>query len=249
MEWVDTALVLQVARFREADLRVRLLTPQKGIATAFAFGGGRSRRRFTGCLDSFNLILVRMAFSRTGVFLNVQEASLLEGPDRLRHDWRRQGAAVNCLRFVEALGVPPDGSAGTFAVTRGLLGLLENADAVSGIVPVLFRFRLASEQGYAPVLSACARCGRPLEQFDAAHVFLTEGMAFCPACRLPAGQAFLLDRGALGVLRNVQANPPDRWADSSLSSESGRQAAGFIDAFVRYHLNLEWSRGRFRKTR
>jgi DNA repair protein RecO (recombination protein O) len=249
MEWTDTSLVLRVTRFREADLRVRLLTLRQGMVTAFAFGGGKSRRRFTGCLDSFNLILARVGASRNGIFLNLLEATLLEGPDRLRRDWRRQGAAVNCLRFVEALGVPPDGSAGTFALTRDVLELLENADAVSGIVPVLFRFRLASEQGYAPVLSSCARCGSPLDIFDAAHVLPAEGLAFCPACRPASGQTFLLNRDALDVLRNVQERSPAQWADPSAPPEGGRQAARLVDAFVRYHLNLEWSRGRFQKAR
>jgi DNA repair protein RecO (recombination protein O) len=247
MEWTDTALVLHAARFREADLRVRLLTPQQGIVTAFAFGGCKSRRRFTGCLDSFNLILVRAGVARNGVFLNLLEATLLEGPNRLRRDWRRQGAAVNCIRFVEALGVPPGGSAGAFTLTRDLLALLENADAVYGIVPELFRFRLASDQGYAPVLSACARCGSSLDRFDAVHMLLAEGLAFCPSCRPTAGPAFLLNRDALDVLRKVQAYSPDLWTNPSFPPESGRQAARLIDAFVRYHLNLEWSRGRFRK--
>ena len=111
MEWTDTALVLHVGRFREADLWVRLLAPGQGLVTAFAFGGSKSRRRFTGCLDVFNLIRTRASFSRNGLFLNLQEATLLEGPERLRADWRRQGIAANCIRFVEALGVPPDGAA------------------------------------------------------------------------------------------------------------------------------------------
>ena len=106
MEWTDTALVLHVGRFREADLWVRLLALEQGLVTAFAVGGSRSRRRFTGCLDVFNVIRARVTASRDGQFLNMQESTLLEGPERLRRDWRRQGMAANCVRFMEALGVP-----------------------------------------------------------------------------------------------------------------------------------------------
>ena len=54
MQWTDDALVLRIGKFREADMWVRFLARDKGLVTAFAFGGSRSRRRFTGCLDAFN---------------------------------------------------------------------------------------------------------------------------------------------------------------------------------------------------
>ena len=86
MQWTDDALVLRIGKFREADLWVRILAREKGLVTAFAFGGSRSRRRFTGCLDVFNRIRVSAAYSRDGRFLNLQEATLLAGPERLRRE-------------------------------------------------------------------------------------------------------------------------------------------------------------------
>ena len=138
MEWTDTALVLHVGRFREADLWVRLLALEQGLVTAFAFGGSRSRRRFTGCLDVFNVIRARVTASRDGQFLNMQESTLLEGPERLRRDWRRQGMAANCVRFMEALGVPPDASPFSFSLLRELLGLLENEERPPELAPLFF---------------------------------------------------------------------------------------------------------------
>ena len=139
MEWTDTALVLHVGRFREADLWVRLLALEQGLVTAFAFGGSRSRRRFTGCLDVFNVIRARVTASRDGQFLNMQESTLLEGPERLRRDWRRQGMAANCVRFMEALGVPPDASPFSFSLLRELLGLLENEERPPELAPLCWQ--------------------------------------------------------------------------------------------------------------
>lgn len=249
MEWTDDALVLHVGRFREADLWVRLLAHDQGLVTAFAFGGSKSRRRFTGCLDAFNLIRARASTSRNGVFLNMQEATLLDGPTRLRADWRRQGVAANCVRFLEALGVPPDGAADSFALTRGLLSLLENAENVPGIAPLLYRFRLASDQGYAPDLTVCSRCGSPLEARERVFFLVAEGVACCPECGPQGGMSLAVGREALDVLRKVQEYSPDLWGDFALSPEDGRQAGRLIDAFVRYHLGLEWVNGRFRGNR
>ena len=160
MEWSDTALVLGVGRFREADRWVRLLTRRHGIVSAFAFGGSRSRKRFCGCLDLFNELQISTRATRNGMYLSLLEGNLIRGPRRLRTDWNRLGMFMNCVRFVEALGVPPDGAASAFLLLKDTLKLLEEAEGVQDILPVLFRLRLASQQGYAPALDACAVCGK-----------------------------------------------------------------------------------------
>ncbi|MCQ2444222.1 MAG: recombination protein O N-terminal domain-containing protein [Mailhella sp.] len=137
MQWTDEAIVLRIGRFREADLWVRLLSKGRGLFTAFAFGGSRSRRRFTGCLDSFNRISVSISPSRDGRFLNMEEATLLSGPDRLRRDWRRQGIAANCVSFTEAMGVPPDDAEGCHTLLRSMLDLLEDGCEPCVAAPVM----------------------------------------------------------------------------------------------------------------
>lgn len=42
MEYSDKALILAVKRFREIDAWVRLLSPTRGVYTAFAFGGSKA---------------------------------------------------------------------------------------------------------------------------------------------------------------------------------------------------------------
>ena len=180
MEWSDTALVLGVGRFREADLWVRLLTRRHGIVSAFAFGGSRSRKRFCGCLDLFNELQVSTRTTRNGMYLSLLEGNLIRGPRRLRTDWNRLGMFMNCVRFVEALGVPPDGATGAFLLLKDTLELLEEAESVQDILPVLFRLRLASQQGYAPALDVCASCGR--KEFDQAGFLVSEGTVVCPDC-------------------------------------------------------------------
>ena len=180
MEWSDSALVLGVGRFREADLWVRLLTRRHGIVTAFAFGGSRSRKRFCGCLDLFNELQISTKTTRNGMYLSLQEGILVRGPQRLRSDWNRVGMLMNCIRFVEALGVSPDTSGEAFALVKETLALLEEAERVQDLLPVLFRLRLASQQGYAPALRACARCGKTL--FDPAGFSVAEGTVLCPDC-------------------------------------------------------------------
>lgn len=246
MQWTDEALVLRIGRFRETDLWVRILSRERGLVTAFAFGGSRSRRRFTGCLDVFNTLSVSVAASRDGRFLNMREATLLEGPDRLRRDWQRQGMAANCVRFLEAMGVPPDSSRSCWELMRGLLQLLDKEENLPAVLPVLFRFRLASELGYVPELSCCARCGRALDQLQQVQFLVGEGAACCPSCRRYGDMSLTLGQEALDVLSKVKEYSPLAWSTLLPSPDAARQAARLIDAFVRYHLGLEWINGRFK---
>ena len=247
MQWTDEAIVLRLGKFKETDLWVRFLSRERGMVTAFAFGGSKSRRRFTGCLDVFNVISVSVASSRDGRFLNMKEATLLQGPERLRRDWQRQGMAANCVRFLEAMDVPPDNAHAAFELMRGTMHLLEQgSSALMALTPMLFRFRLAADQGYVPDLASCARCGRPLGELPQVHFVVGEGAPCCPDCRRYGDMSLALGQEALDVLAKVKEYSPEAWDSLCPSPESARQAVRLIDAFVRYHLGLEWINGRFK---
>ena len=255
MEWSDTALVLGVGRFRESDLWLRMLTRRHGIVSAFAFGGSRSRKRFCGCLDLFNELQISTKTTRNGMYLSLQEGNLIRGPRRLRTDWNRLGMFMNCVRFVEALGVPQDGAAGVFLLLKDTLELLEQSENVQDILPILFRLRLASQQGYAPALTACVSCGK--KDFDHAGFLVSEGTIVCPDCVSGRGNIVEISGKSLDVFRQVQEVSPLHWhfLTSGSSEETGevllpaerRECARAVDGFVQYHLGLTWDRGRFRR--
>ena len=211
MEFSEQVLIVRTGRFREADLWVRFLSPTRGLLTAFAFGGCRSRKRFCGCLDLFNRALLRVKSTRGGQYLSIQEGTLLRGPDRLRRDWPRFGAAVNCLKFLEALGCGPEGAAATHRLVEDMLELMEGDGPVPDMLPVLFRLRLAAEQGYAPRIDACATCGADLTHVTGAAFLVQEGAAQCDACAPLPGPRVRVEREALDVLRFVQENSPLLW--------------------------------------
>ena len=62
----------------------------------------------------------------------------------------------------------------------------------------------------------------------------------------PPKHIVALEQEALDVLGKVKEYSPESWGRLRPSPEGARQAARLIDAFVRYHLGLEWGNGRFR---
>ena len=255
MEWTDTALVLSLGRFREIDVWLRLLTRRHGILHAFAFGGSRSRKRFPGCLDMLNLLRIRVDTGRTGQFPTLCEASLLWGPRSLRTGGSRLGMAVNCVRFLEALGLPQDDAGEALTLTHALLALLEGETPVPETLPLLFRLRLASAQGYVPAFDRCSACGAPLGFSEHDHAgedafwSVAEGAVRCLHCAAGKGQRSQgrLSPAMLRALSTVQGSPPDCWGHDGLTAHERQDCARYIDEFVQYHLGLVWDRGRFGK--
>ncbi len=247
MEFSARVIILRVGRFREADLWVRVLSPERGVFSAFAFGGSRSRKRFSGCLDLFNDVLFKLRVSRQGEYTDLLEGVLINAPRRLRHDWQRTGMAVNCARFIEAFGAAPDGALATHTLFSGVLRALEQEEAPSGFLPVFFRARLLAEQGYGLDHESCAVCGANLQSCGSALFALHEGFFLCPDCarRNPSGPCLGLQKPALEVLGRVLSSDPEDWGAAKLDPEGARQCARALDAFARRHSGLVFESGRF----
>jgi DNA repair protein RecO (recombination protein O) len=274
MEFSERVLVLQVGRFREADLWVRFLSPTRGLLSAFAFGGSRSRRRFVGCLDSFNEISVRVSSSRRGAYLALEEGVLIKGLTRLRSDWSRFGLAVNCMRFLQSFGVAPDGAAQAHALMSGMLRLLEEEECLPQFLPLYFRARLAFDHGYSLSGALCGKCRDALVpscsgDYDApepwrgnadgdcspaassgrgAFFLPGEGLVLCPDCAgAVTGQRFFLGPEALRCLESIRTLPVEQWGRLCPPAASSRQLARMVDGFIQYHIGIAWENGRFVK--
>lgn len=250
MEFTDTVLILRVGRFRETDLWVRFLSPQRGLMSAFAFGGSRSRRRFSGCLDLFNEVFFSIKTTRNGVYNALQEGVLVRAPRKLRGDWRRLGVAANCAKFVEAFGIAPDGAQKAHAALCQTLALLEEEGEVPTVFPLFFRAKIAFEQGYALDPARCSRCAAALADSLRAGFSVREGGFFCESCmaRERAGIFLFVGHETLDALAHVQDYSPLHWrgeAMKPLSSQGQRECAQVVDAFIEHHVGVRWHENRF----
>ncbi len=245
----DLALILSLGQFREYDTWVRLLTRNSGIQTAFAFGASKSRRRFAGCLDIFNIVSASIEKSRKRDFLQLKETSLIESLN-LRSDWKIQGIAINCLRFIEALGIAPETSEESFDFITDFFKHLPKYQTFHGqanLLPPLFRFKLACIQGYAPILNSCAHC--KTEDLSSKIIFsVQEGGILCQKCRdktFASALQIQITKETLNFMLDVQNLLPHLWLEEEVPVQIAHQYGQVIDAFTQYHLGLEWHKNRF----
>lgn len=258
MEFTEKALVLRVGRFRENDVWVKLFCVGRGVITAFAFGGSRSRRRFSGCLDQLVLASFRVETSRRGAYNVLQEGALLHGFPGLRGDTRKLGLVAHCLKFVEAVQLGPDGARSVFDLLLETLSTLETGVVGAEMLPLLFKAKLTFEQGLAPDLALCVRCGRPAWDHEGADHNDTErdagrrlafsverGGLVCGLC--DDAQAEPLCAGSVRVLEWIGQSRPADWPKLSLEPEMRRELGRLVDRFVAWHLGLRWENGTYRK--
>lgn len=249
-EWSDEAVILRLGQFHEADLWLKILSRKRGLETVFAFGGAKSVRRFCGCLDVFNTVDCRVSGSRNDRYWNLEEAALLAAPRELRKHWRRIGAAVNCLRFMEALEPSPESALESFTLLQEMREFFEDSAEPSALAPFFFRLRAASLNGFSPALSFCGKCGSA--KLEEATFVPGDGQLVCAKClgqlnRASRMGAVALSGTALEVLRRVQTSAPENWETGQLLPEERKSCIRAIDEFTEFHIGLQWSNGGFRR--
>ncbi|MDQ7832452.1 MAG: recombination protein O N-terminal domain-containing protein [Desulfovibrionaceae bacterium] len=246
MEFSEKALVLRVGRFREIDAWVRLFSPSRGVYTAFAFGGCRSRRRFCGCLDVFNHVHFKVRSGRT--YHTLLEGQLVNGHATLRTTPGRLGMAVNCLKFCEAVEVAPPGARAAHDLLLATLAALSGESEPPRLFPLYFRARVSCDQGFFPSLAACHHCGAACVDLPGAVFHVEEGRFLCPACHLPGRGTFVrLGRETVALLEAVRHTGPEAWAGCDPSPTAAGEFSRLLDRFVAYHLGLSWEHGTFVK--
>lgn len=266
MEFTERALVLRAGRFRENDVWVKLFCAGRGLLTAFAFGGCRSRRRFCGCLDALVLADFRVEVSRRGGYNVLQEGVLRNAFPGLRGDTRKLGLVANCVKFVEAVQLDASGARPVFDLLLETLATLEGGMAGAEMLPLLFKAKLTFEQGLRPDLSLCVRCGRPIAGHDRADHGFEPGGAFdaaggdasprlafsvergglvCDACGDPAAEP--LCAGTARALEWIGQSRPADWPRLRLEPFMRRELGRVVDRFVAWHLGLRWENGTYRK--
>ncbi len=246
----DRAIILKVGKFREYDAWVRILTRQSGICTVFAFGASKSKRRFAGCLDTLNIIHASYEKGRKRDFLQLQEATL-DSSFALRKDWRLLGIATNCLRFIEAIDIAIETSEASYDFIKDffdVLSLYQEEGKNPTVLLSLFRFKLASIQGYAPQIHYCVRCNSGIVGHR--HIFsVQEGGVLCTECEnnsfASASMHINISQECLELLRLVQTEDINAWINNEMTYKVINEYGKIIDAFVQYHLGLEWQRNRF----
>jgi DNA repair protein RecO (recombination protein O) len=244
MEFSEQVMVLRVGTFREADCWVRFFSPTRGLLTGFAFGGRRSRKRFSGCLNPLSLVHFRVSRNRRDYHC-LEEGSLINAFSHLKRDLNKLGMAGNCVRFFESLSFAPDGLKPAHELLLEMLEALDRNTSDSTFLPILFRAKMTFTQGYQPDFFSCRTCGSSLETYRRAAFSVQEGGLYCPRCSSGAGHKISTSRETLEFLNRLNQTGPKEWSHWMPALRVREECVRLVDAFVQCHLGLICEGNRF----
>jgi DNA repair protein RecO (recombination protein O) len=226
------AVVLRSIRYGEADRILHLYSAQRGRIGAIAKGARKPRSRFGGRLEPFFRLDMLLHEGRSEL-LTVTGVSTVDGYPRLRASGAALDAAARACDAVLRLLDSAEPNPPAYNLLCRYLALLDDpaSSGASLETALSFRVKLALAAGFAPELTACARCG------EADHLVGFSGAAGGVVCAACEAGSFPLSEEAHGFMVAAIAAP---LAEAPAAGEGGlRQVERAVGETLEHHAHVQ----------
>jgi DNA repair protein RecO (recombination protein O) len=236
MLYRDRGVVLRTHRLGEADRIVVLLTEGRGKVRAVAKGVRKTKSRFGARLEPMTHVALQLYEGRE--LDTVTQVETVETFRAVREDLDRVSRAGGLLEVVDQVAQEGEPNPALYRMLLGALRALAESD--SPLLVAGFYWKLLSQEGFHPLLDACAVCGSdgPLVAFE-----LSEGGALCRTCRrgvAVSAEGLQLVRDILGggLARALQEPPSEVTAE--VDDLATRAMEAHLERRLRTSANASW---------
>jgi DNA repair protein RecO (recombination protein O) len=230
-------LVLRTFDQGESDRLVHLYTEALGRVSVIAKGARRSRRRFPGLLELFNLLDARIVEPPRAQLARLEGASLARAFEGLSADLGRYAIACQLLELLDRLTGEREPNPQLFQFAVGVLGVLDG-ERPDPLLALLVLTKTLARLGYRPELVHCASCGVALEEAEGSPAFVPRhGGAVCEGCSEPHEPP--VPGSLLRALEAGLRRPLRERAELGLGAGALRTARTLMDRFFQFHVGLE----------
>lgn len=225
------AIVLRRRPLGEADKQLTLFTRERGKLAAVARGARKPTSKLAGATET--CVQARFQLAQGKTFWIVTQAVLIRARARLHRQLLHAVAALYACELIDSLleeGVPDED---LFHLLSHTLDELENSPDLFWTL-CLFENAVMNQQGYAPVLHQCARCGT---QPQGAHVLFhpEAGGILCEQCAKSFNTGQRLSQQAWQTWQRIQTGEPLAPPTPSVA----QQIQMTVHHHLRYHLERE----------
>ncbi|MFQ5698303.1 MAG: DNA repair protein RecO [Myxococcota bacterium] len=243
----SAALVLRTFDHGESDRLVHLYTEALGRVSAIAKGARRSRRRFPGTLEIFNVLEVRLVDPPRASLMRLEAASFGRAFEGLGRDLGRYAIACQLLEMLDRFTGEGEASPALYRFAIGALGVLES-EQPDRLLALLVVAKTLARVGLRPELLVCTGCGAELSSVGEGTAFFAprHGGGRCPECAEPGEVrvgARILRALEIGIRRPLR----EREA-LGLEGTEVEEIEHLIDRFFRFHVGAELRTAPFLRT-
>ncbi len=228
------ALVVRSYRLGETSLIVSLFTREFGLLRCVAKGARGPKSRFGASLEPgvrVNAVVYRkltrdlQLLSKTDIVEALP--ALWENPDRF-------GAATQVLEFLERAAYGESGDPELMDLATATLRAMSTAPpACLELIVRGFEIQACERLGYAPQLTACLECRKPLDQGGLFHP--VRGGLLCESCGGGQG-SFRLSERARRTMVAMSAQPIETLGGWIAERYPGAEVAKAVERFLMAHL-------------
>lgn len=210
-------VILRSVDYKEADRILTVLTEEQGLMTVKARGCRRKNSPLAAPTQLF--VCSQMTLFEYRDYYTLQEAAIVDQFLGLRGDMEKLSLASYFAEVAQTVAVEGEGCGELMGLVLNSFYGLDKLDKPLELIRSAFELRAMVLSGYAPLLDACAVCGRPEPEEPALH--LREGVLCCKACRAGAGpgRTAELTAGMLAAARHIAYGPPKRLFSFTLPAE------------------------------
>jgi DNA repair protein RecO (recombination protein O) len=218
--------VVRERRINESDRLLNILTPDRGLITAFADGALRLKNKnsaATGllCYSKFTLYHGKDTYK-------VNEASAVNVFFRLREDIVKLTLAQYFCELSKNLAPEEENADEYLRLTLNALHLLAEEKRSPLLIKAAVELRMLILAGYMPELGACRECGGHQDDF----LFDFDGGILCRNCFAGQKNAVPLSKGVLAALRHIVSSGFERMFSFSLPQNTLEELCRVVERFL-----------------
>ena len=162
------AIVIRRADYSDYDRMITLFSPEMGRVDAIARGCRRPKSPLVNAVEPFTSGEFQLYAHRER--LSLEQCQISESFLDLRADYDRLVHGVYWLKLLDAALQPDVPLPQLFLITLRALAYLSYGELPPELVTMAFEMHFMAQNGIAPRMDVCMRCGRPVDgdaRFDA----------------------------------------------------------------------------------
>lgn len=230
MHMETPALVLRTVDYKETDRILTVLTAQNGLMTVKAQGCRRKNSPLAA--PSQLLVYSQMTLFEYRDYYTLKEAMITDQFLGVRQDLDKLALGSYFAEVAQSVAVEGEANPELLSLVLNSLYALDKLAKPLELVRAAFDLRCMAIAGYAPLLDACAVCGRGEPEEPRLNV--REGVLCCKGCREETGPGATLPltAGMLAAARHIVYGDSKRLFSFALPGEELARFAALASEYL-----------------